>query len=137
MADITEGTWFAYQYNVTVGGRPTKDTAIERFTVKKIDGSDVTVLRDINNSEPAEVPGNTAFGCFVFDLKGFEKRGSENMTTQFGHMYVSIYEKEENGVSERMFVGKDNIVFRKILTKHMDNGLLSETHELCWSNMKI
>ncbi|AGI47947.1 hypothetical protein TALC_00953 [Thermoplasmatales archaeon BRNA1] len=137
MAEITPGTWFAYQFTETVGGRVTRETVIERFTIKAIEGDRVTVVRDINNADQTEIESDTSCGCYVFDISDFEKRGSDNMSTQFGHVYVSIMEAEHDGVSERAFVGKDNIVFRMIRTDHTPSGLHTETHELCWSNYKI
>lgn len=59
------------------------------------------------------------------------------MKTPFGSMYVTIYEKEDGDEGARVFIGKDNIAFRIIKTKNTENGLYTESRELCWSNVKL
>jgi len=137
MAAFDVGNWFAYQYTEAISGRPQGETVIERYVVKAVDGDKVTLARDINNGTPETVDGNLSFGTCVFDLTGLEKRGSENMKTSFGSMYVTIYEKEEAESGQRIFIGKDNIAFRVIKTRQTDGGLYTETRELCWSNVKL
>ncbi len=137
MAVFDVGNWFAYQYTVAVSGRPQGDPAIERFVIKKNDGDNVHLERDLNQGSPEQVDGNVQMGTCVFDLSKLQKRGSDNMKTPFGSMYVTIYEAEEGDVGERVFIGKDNIAFRVIKTRRTDSGLYTETHELCWTNVKL
>lgn len=59
------------------------------------------------------------------------------MKTSFGSMYVTIYEKEDGDEGARIFIGKDNIAFRIIKTRNTDNGLYTESSELCWTNVKL
>ena len=59
------------------------------------------------------------------------------MKTSFGSMYVTVYEKEFGDEGERIFIGKDNIAFRVINTRKTENGLYTETRELCWSDVKL
>lgn len=137
MVSLTVGNWFAYQYTVAVSGRPQGEVAIERYVIKAIDGDKVTLARDINNGTPETVEGNLAFGTCVFDYSKLEKRGSDNMKTSFGSMYVTIYENDSGDEGQRIFIGKDNIAFRIINTRRTDNGLYTETRELCWSDVKL
>lgn len=138
MAEITEGTWFAYQVTVSHGGRAHGDPAIEKYSVVRIDGDDVTVEKEVNGTEKSTIGTKTSFGSLVFDMSELEKKGSENMTTPFGHMYVNIFENSHDGWSERVFLGKDNIVFRDVRTELRDGGVLyTETRELCWTSMKL
>lgn len=138
MTEITEGTWFAYQLTVLRGGRNHRDPSIEKYTVVKIDGDDITVQREINGTGAEIIATKRSFGSFIFDMSGLEKKGSENMKTPFGHMYVNIFESSQDGGSERTFIGKDNIVFRDVRTRLQSEGVLyTETRELCWTNMKL
>ncbi len=137
MVSLAVGNWFAYQYTVAVSGRPQGEVAIERYVIKAIDGDKVTLARDINNGAPETVEGNLAFGTCVFDYSKLEKRGSDNMKTSFGSMYVTIYENDFGDEGQRIFIGKDNIAFRIINTRRTDNGLYTETRELCWSDVKL
>ena len=137
MVSFTKGNWFAYQYTVAVSGRPQGEIAIERYVIKEIDGDKVILARDLNNGTPETVEGNLSYGTCVFDYSRLEKRGSDNMKTSFGSMYVTIYEKEFGDEGERIFIGKDNIAFRVINTRKTENGLYTETRELCWSDVKL
>ena len=137
MTEISEGTWFGYQLTVATSGRPRAEPLIERYTVKKIDGDRVTVVKEINGGSPETIETKTGYGSYIFDLNGLERRGAENMKTAFGHMYVNIYESENDGSSERVFLGKDGIAFRDIKTRHTEKGLYTETRELFWTNMKL
>ncbi len=139
MTEITAGTWFAYQMTATESGRTKSEISIEKYTVEKIeaDGS-CTVIKNINGTDVETLRTTTAFGSCVFDLAGLEKRGSENMNTAFGHMYVNILEAQRLGGSERVFLGKDNVVFRDIRTQLRSGGVLyTETRELSWTSMKL
>ena len=137
MASFDVGNWFAYQYVVTVSGRPQGEPVIERYVIKSVDGTKVTLSHDLNNGTPDTVEGDTSYGTCVFDYSNLSKRGSDNMKTSFGSMYVTIYEDENGDCGERIFIGKDNIAFRIINTKKTDDGLYTETRELCWSNAKL
>ena len=137
MASFNVGDWFAYQFTVAVSGRPQGEIAIERFVIKSIDGDKVTLARDLNNGTPETVEGDVSFGTCVFDYGNLAKRGSDNMKTSFGSMYVTVYENESGDDGLRIFIGKDNIAFRIIKTRKTDAGLYTETHELCWSNVKL
>ena len=97
----------------------------------------VTLARDVNQSAPEDVEGSLSFGTCAFDFSNLEKKGSDNMKTQFGSMFVTIYEKEEGDEGHRIFIGKDNIAFRVIYTRNTEAGLYTETRELCWSNVKL
>ena len=61
MTEITEGVWFAYQLTVSCGGRNHKDPSIEKYTIVKIDGDDVTVQREVDGAG-ADVHGNQITG---------------------------------------------------------------------------
>ena len=137
MSTYDKGNWFAYQYSVSLSGRPQGEIAIERFMITDVNGDDVTVSRDINQGTPEIIQGNTSKGSCVFDFSCLDKRGSDNMKTPLGSMYVTIYEKDEGDIGQRIFVGKDNIAFRIINTRKTENGLLTETHELCWTNVSL
>ena len=137
MSAFDVGNWFAYQYTVAVSGRPQGEPAIERYIIKSNDGSSVKLSRDLNQGTPEEIDGSIGLGTCVFDFSGLEKKGSDNMKTQFGSMYVTIYEKEDGDEGQRIFIGKDNIAFRVIKTRKTDNGLYTETRELCWTNVKL
>lgn len=138
MTEITVGTWFAYQYTITESGRSRSDPKIIKYTVKSIDGDKVTMGKEVNGDDAGDFTTDKSHGSYVFDMSTLSKRGSENMTTSFGHMYVSIYEFNGDGCSERVFLGKDNVVFRDIRTKRKSEGVLvTETRELCWSSMKL
>lgn len=138
MVEIAEGTWFAYQYTVTESGRSHSDPKIVKYTVEKIDGDDITMSKEVNGEDAGKFPTKKSFGSYIFDMSALSKRGSENMTTSFGHMYVSIFEFNGDGESERLFLGKDNVVFRDIRTRRKSEGvLITETRELCWSSMKL
>ena len=138
MTEITEGVWFAYQLTVSCGGRNHKDPSIEKYTIVKIDGDDVTVQREVDGAGAETFETKTTFGSCIFDMSDLEKKGSENMTTPFGHIYVNIFESSREGRSERVFLGKDNIVFRDVRTQLQSGGALyTETRELCWTSMKL
>ena len=138
MARINEGTWFAYQLTVTESGRTRSDPTIEKYTVQKIEGQNVLVQKEINGKDVGQFNTTRGHGSCVFDMASLSKRGSENMNTGFGHMYVNIFESAGDGESERIFLGKDNIVFRDIRTrKKSDDVLITETRELCWTSMKL
>lgn len=138
MTEITEGTWFAYQMSATQSGRPKNEVTIEKYTITKISGSQCTVVKNVNGQDAETFETSVEDGSCIFSLKGLEKRGAENMSTAFGHMYVNIYEVERCGGSERVFLGKDNVVFRDIRTQMWSGGVLyTETRELSWTNMKL
>lgn len=137
MSVLNVGDWFAYQRTVAISGHPQGDVQIERYVIKEINGTKVKLARDINNGAPTPVDGDISYGSYFLDYSDFEKRGSENMKTEFGSMYVSIYEKEDGDEGARTFIGKDNIAFRIIRTKNTDRGLYTESLELCWSNVKL
>lgn len=137
MSTYDKGNWFAYQYSVSLSGRPQGEIAIERFVISDVQGDEVTVIRDINQGTPETIKGSLAKGSCVFDFSNLDKRGSDNMKTPLGSMYVTIYEKDDGDIGQRIFVGKDNIAFRVINTRKTDNGLLTETHELCWTNVSL
>ncbi|MGI6009524.1 MAG: hypothetical protein ACOX8X_05350 [Methanomethylophilus sp.] len=137
MSEITEGTWFAYQLTVSGGGK-SRDPSIEKYTVKKIDGDKVTVEFEVNGEKKKTLHTTKDFGSYIFDLSKLEKKGAENITTQFGHVFANIYEANGNGKSERVFLGKDNVVFRDVRTAMQKDGTLySESRELCWTSMKL
>ena len=137
MAAFDVGNWFAYQYTEAVSGRPCGEPQIERYIVKSVDGDKVTLSRDINQGEPTEIVGSNDRGTCVFEFTNLEKKGSDNMKTAFGSMFVTVYEKEEGDEGRRIFIGKDNIAFRVIYTRKTDDGLFTKTRELCWSNVKL
>ena len=64
-------------------------------------------------------------------------RGSENLNTNFGHFYVNIYEGQEGDKSVRMYIAKDNIVLRRVLSYTKGDSLYSESRELCWASIRI
>ncbi|MDD2627058.1 MAG: hypothetical protein PHT00_01490 [Candidatus Methanomethylophilus sp.] len=140
MTEITEGTWFAYQMTATESGKSRSDVSIEKYTIAKIsaDGGCI-VVKNINGVDVDTLETKADDGSCIFSLKGLEKRGSENMNTAFGHIYVNIYETpDRSGDSERVFLGKDNVVFRDIRTQVRDgSSLYTETRELSWTNMKL
>lgn len=139
MTDITEGTWFAYQLQTSKRALSGGDPTIEKYTILKIEGDNVTVQKNVNGEDTEKLETKTSFGSYIFDMAGLEKRGSDNMNTQFGHIYANIFESvgRKDG-SERIFLGKDNIVFRQVVTKKQPDGsLYSEDRNLMWSSMKI
>ncbi|WII09478.1 hypothetical protein O8W32_01285 [Methanomassiliicoccales archaeon LGM-DZ1] len=138
MSEITEGTWFAYQLTASRGGRSHNEPSIEKYTVAKIDGDSVTVKLEVNAVPKGELHTTKDCGSYIFSLEGLEKKGAENIKTQFGHVYANIYEFNGGGRSERIFLGKDNVVFRDVRTVMQEDGsLYTENRELCWTSMKL
>ena len=98
----------------------------------------MTVQREVDGAGAETFETKTTFGSCIFDMSDLEKKGSENMTTPFGHIYVNIFESSRDRGSERVFLGKDNIVFRDVRTQLQSGGALyTETRELCWTSMKL
>ncbi len=137
MVTIPEGAWLAYQLTITESGRPKSEPMVEKYTFNKINGDDCTVSVDRNGTPIDTLKTKLSFGSGLFDYSSLTKKGSDNIKTSFGHFYANIYEGELDGHSVRMYLGKDDLVFRYIKTCNTDSGLHSETRELCWASIKI
>lgn len=137
MADIPEGTWLAYQLTITESGKPKSEPMVEKYTFRKIDGDDFTVDVERNGEPVCTLNTKRSYGSGLFDFSTLTKKGADNIKTSFGHFYANIYEGAIDGKSVRMFLGKDDIVFRFIKTYNTESGLHSETRELCWASIKI
>ena len=137
MFEIPEGAWLAYQLTTTESGKPKMEPKVEKYTFVKIDGEDCTVNVECNGEPVGTIQTKTSFGSSLFDFSGLEKKGSENLNTNFGHFYVNIYEGIEGDKSVRMYIAKGNIVFRRVITYHKGDSLYSESRELCWSSIRL
>lgn len=137
MVTIPEGAWLAYQLTITESGKPKSEPMVEKYTFSKIDGDDCTVSVDRNGTPVETLKTKLSFGSGLFDYSSLIKKGSDNIKTSFGHFYANIYEGMVDGHSVRMYLGKDDLVFRFIKTCTTDSGLHSETRELCWASIKI
>lgn len=137
MVTIPEGAWLAYQLTITESGRPKSEPMVEKYTFNKIDGEDCTVSVERNGNPVGNLKTKLSHGSGLFDYSSLVKKGSDNITTSFGHFYANIFEGVVDGHSVRMYLGKDDIVFRYIRTINTDSGLHSETRELCWASIKI
>lgn len=137
MATIPEGTWLAYQLTVTESGKAKSEPMVEKYTFTKIDGDDCTVDVECNQKPVRTMHTKLSYGSGLFDFSKLTKRGSDNINTSFGHYYANIYEGEVDGRSVRLYLGKEDIVFRYIQTYSTEDGLHSETRELCWASIKI
>ena len=137
MFEIPEGAWLAYQLTTTESGKPKMEPKVEKYTFVKIAGEDCTVDVERNGEPVGTIQTKTSFGCYLFDFSGLEKKGSENLNTNFGHFYVNIYEGKEGDASVRMYIAKDNIVLRRVLSYTKGDSLYSESRELCWASIRI
>lgn len=137
MFEIPEGAWLAYQLTTTESGKPKMEPKVEKYTFVKIDGEDCTVNVECNGEPVGTIQTKTSFGSSLFDFSGLEKKGSENLNTNFGHFYVNIYEGIEGDKSVRMYIAKGNIVFRRVIAYHKGDSLYSESRELCWSSIRL
>lgn len=137
MVEIPTGAWLAYQLTVTESGRPKSEPMVEKYTFESVGDGRCTVKVERNGESVGTIETLTSYGSCLFDFSGLEKKGSDNINTAFGHFYANIYEGEADGKSVRMYLGKDDIVFRYITTERSENGLHSETRELCWASIKI
>ena len=137
MFEIPEGAWLGYQLNVSESGKPKVAPMVERYTFEKIEGNDCTVSVERNGEPVGRIHTKTSFGCSLFDFSGLEKKGSENLNTNFGHFYVNIYEGKEGDSSVRMYIAKDNIVLRRVISYNKGDSLYSESRELCWASIRL
>ena len=137
MFEIPEGAWLAYQLTTTESGKPKMEPKVEKYTFVKIDGEDCTVNVECNGEPVGTIQTKTSFGSSLFDFSGLEKKGSENLNTNFGHFYVNIYEGIEGDKSVRMYIAKGNIVFRRVIAYHKGDSLYSESRELCWASIRL
>ncbi len=137
MFQVPEGAWFGFQLTVSESGKPKVAPMVERYTFEKIDGEECTVAVERNGEPRGRMQTNTKFASNLFDFSKLEKKGSENLNTNFGHFYVNIYEGVEDGVNVRMYLGKDDIVFRRVISYNKGDALYSESREFCWSSVRI
>ncbi len=110
---------------------------VEKYTFVKIAGEDCTVDVQRNGEPVGTIQTKTSYGCSLFDFSNLEKKGSENLNTNFGHFYVNIYEGQEGDRSVRMYIAKDNIVLRRVIAYHKGDNLYSESRELCWASIRL
>ena len=137
MVDIPAGAWLAYQLSVTESGKMKSEPMVEKYTFEKVEDGKCTVSVERNQQPVGKMETLTSYGSCLFDFSKLTKKGSDNINTAFGHFYANIYEGEVDGHSVRLYLGKDDIVFRYITTKRSEAGLHSETRELCWASIKI
>ncbi len=137
MVTIPEGAWLAYQLTITESGRPKSEPMVEKYTFTKVEGEDCTVSLERNGNPVDTLKTKLSYGSGLFDYSKLTKKGSDNINTQFGHFYANIYEGQVDGNNVRMYLGKEDIVFRYIRTFSTETGLHSETRELCWASIKI
>lgn len=137
MVTIPEKAWLAYQLTITESGKPKSEPMVEKYTFDKIEGDSCTVSVERNGNPITTLSTKLSDGSGLFDYSQLTKKGSDNINTSFGHFYANIYEGEIDGHSVRMYLGKDDIVFRYIRTTKTESGLHSETRELCWASIKI
>lgn len=137
MFQVPKGGWLAYQLIISQSGKPKMDPMVEKYTFEEVAGGDCTVAVERNGEPQGLIHTKTDYGSCLFDFSQLEKRGSENLNTNFGHFYVNIYEGVVDGVATRMFLAKDNIVFRSVISYHKGDSLYSESRELCWASVKL
>ena len=137
MLQVPEGAWFGFQVNISESGKPKVAPMVERYTFEKIDGEDCTVAVECNGEPKGRIQTKTSYASSLFDFSQLEKKGSENINTNFGHFYANIYEGVVDGVSIRMYLGKDDIVFRRVISYNKGDALYSESREFCWSSIRI
>lgn len=135
--EVPEGAWLAYQLTITESGKAKSAPMVEKYTFTKVADGKCTVTVERNGEPKGTIETSTSFGSCLFDFSKLEKKNADNINTQFGHFFANIYEGEDNGQSVRMYLGKDDIVFRRITTVRSEAGLHSETRELCWASIKI
>lgn len=132
-----EGAWLGFQLTVSESGKPKVAPMVERYTFEKIVGEDCTVAVECNGEPKGHMHTKTNYASSLFDFSNLEKKGSENLSTNFGHFYVNIYEGIVDGTSVRMYLGKDDIVFRRVISYNKGDALYSESREFCWSSIRI
>lgn len=137
MVTVTEGAWLAYQLTVTESGKSKSEPKVEKYAFTSVSGDDCTVSIERNGEPVGNISTKMSFGSALFDFSSLAKKGADNINTNFGHFYANIYEGEIDGKSVRMYIGKDDIVFRYITTERSESGLHSETRELMWASIKI
>jgi hypothetical protein len=138
MPGMIVGSWVEYEVTVTRSDKKKSESFVEKYTVTTLDGDACTILKEVEGKDPETINGSLRFGSCIFDIDHMFKTGSENMTTVFGHMYVNIFETDRLGGGERIFLGKDNIVFRDVRTQMWSMGVLyTETRELVWTSLKL
>ena len=137
MVAVTAGAWLAYQLTVTDSGKLKSEPMVEKYTFDSVSDGRCSVRVERNGEPVCTMETLVSYGSALFDFTKLTKKGSDNISTAFGHFYANIYEGEVDGKSVRMYLGKDDIVFRYTTTERSESGLHSETRELCWASIKI
>ena len=137
MVDVTAGAWLAYQLTVTDSGKLKSEPMVEKYSFDSVVDGKCKVTVERNGQPLGTMETLVTYGSALFDFSKLTKKGSDNINTAFGHFYANIYEGVVDGKSVRMYLGKDDIVFRYITTERSEAGLHSETRELCWASIKI
>ncbi|MBO5600372.1 MAG: hypothetical protein J5897_04950 [Candidatus Methanomethylophilus sp.] len=137
MVDVTAGAWLAYQLTVTDSGKLKSEPMVEKYSFDSVEDGKCKVTVERNGQPLGTMETLVTYGSALFDFSKLTKKGSDNINTAFGHFYANIYEGVVDGKSVRMYLGKDDIVFRYITTERSEAGLHSETRELCLASIKI